>query len=158
MMRLATAQTANIAQESPSVLFIEALRDLLGNRTNTLCAIGSPGGARAMGGVGFLPNPLDIGFHDGITAYLNPGQAYAAVQEYFRRQGRTFPLSKGTLFKRLADEGLCQVNPGKTGADYYAWPKNCGGRSVRVVRIPLKSVLPAETPENDEQMEWERIS
>ena len=134
---LATAQTADIAEEAPSTMFIEALRDLLSNNTCSLHAIGAAPGA-------FIAYESDIGFRDTTTAYVNPGQSYAAVQDYFKRQGRTFPISKGTLFKRMADEGVCQSFPGKSGADFYAWPKAIGGHTYRLVRLDLKTLIPTD--------------
>lgn len=78
-----------------------------------------------------------IGCKDNSYYYLNPGQAYGAVQKALNEQGTSFPIGKNMLLKQLADEGLIIRDPG-TGKNVKQLNK--GGVRAWVMWMP-KAVL-----------------
>lgn len=89
-------QVLEMAEEKPTKLFCDTLRELMDSEKVTVCDIGKDQG-----------KPMNmIGYRDKQFFYLNPGQTYGAVQRAMAEQGTSFPLGKNMILKLLADEGL----------------------------------------------------
>ena len=95
LLELADEQNKRNEQEKPTVLFIEALKELIVSDSVFICdtSVHTP------------PNGF-IGYKDELYYYLTPGLTYNNVLGYFQRQGRNFPISKSSLLNHLAIEGL----------------------------------------------------
>ena len=89
-------QVLEMAEEKPTKMFCDTLRELLDSDRVTVCELGKE-----------IHKPLNmIGYKDMNYFYLNPGQTYGAVQRAMADQGTSFPLGKNMIMKLLADEGL----------------------------------------------------
>lgn len=89
-------QVLEMAEEKPTKMFCDTLRELLDSERVTVCELGKE-----------IHKPQNmIGYKDMNYFYLNPGQTYGAVQRAMADQGTSFPLGKNMIMKLLADEGL----------------------------------------------------
>ena len=119
---LAWEQGHATRQENPVRLFLETLNELVIARKASLQIVAKDGAAE----LHYSQEP--VGYMDDQYLYLLPTMAYKAVFEAQQGMGRSFPLSRPTLWKRAAEQG-------------YALPetktKAFLGRSVRVVWFRL---------------------
>lgn len=99
------AQAETLREEDPVRIFMSAMEELRTTGEAIVLNLSDP--------KGLYPHEECIGFEDSEYIYLMPGSAFGAVQEHLRKQGLRFPLSSGTLWRRMADQGL--VEPGKKG-------------------------------------------
>ena len=94
-------QVLEMAEEKPTKIFCDTLRELLDTEKVTVADISRTEG-----------KPMNmIGYRDRNYFYLNPGQTYGAVQRAMNEQGTSFPLGKNMILKLLADEGLILKDP-----------------------------------------------
>ena len=119
---LAWEQGHATRQENPVRLFLETLNELVIARKASLQIVAKDGAAE----LHYSQEP--VGYMDDQYLYLLPTMAYKAVFEAQQGMGRSFPLSRPTLWKRAAEQG-------------YALPetktKALLGNSVRVVWFRL---------------------
>lgn len=90
-------QSAEMAEEKPTKMFIDALRELTNTKRYRLFDLDEPGASQP---------PNMIGCRDKEFYYLTPGTAFGAVQQFFVEQGTIFPIGKNTLFRLMREEGM----------------------------------------------------
>ncbi|SDF65211.1 DUF927 domain-containing protein [Sporolituus thermophilus] len=125
LQQLAKDNIASLQTEKPTSQFITALQELA-----------------AAGQVEIIPvyqqnKPEDgkfIGCYDEQYLYLLPQMTYKAVAEFYMKQGLQFPVSSGTLWRQLHEEGLLFSRDEVRGR----WTKRrafgcCGNRPLDVI-------------------------
>lgn len=132
LVSLARDQQADMRQESPAELFLSTLAEL------------EAAGAVYVHDLDALPSTISadvpmIGYRDKHFTYLIPTMAFGEVCRALQRAGRCFPISRGQLWKHLAERSLIEVHTG--GALTKA--KRFGTDAPRVIWLKQK---------NDEQM------
>lgn len=127
----AGAQTEAMKEENPVNLFLQTLKELIQIGEVRVAPAGQPD----YGGAGL------IGYRGEGFIYLLPMAAYGAVQNHMKKAGEVFPISRGTLWKRMQERGvLAPLTGGKTADN-----KRFGSQVVRV--IPLYAAALQLEPE-----------
>ena len=89
-----------------------------------------------------------IGWQDDKYAYLDDGETYRRVATYYRDSGQTFATSPAMTYKALAKANYI-VPSVEAGETRYKVRVRCGGKSRRVLRVPL-DVLNGSEADNGE--------
>lgn len=138
-------QVTEMADDKPTRLFCDTLRELLDSGRAVVERLQDRGGTAAAG---------TIGSFDKDYYYFNPGLTFGAVQRALNEQGTSFPLGKNMTLKQLADEGLILRDP---GSGKNVRQLNRGGVRAWVMWMP-RSVLDRQeqtqlefTPEGSEE-------
>lgn len=100
------AQARDMLSDTPSAVFVDTLRELLGSGKATVKEL--VGNVSEQG----LPQGM-IGYRDSRYYYLLPSVAFGAVQRACMEQGNAFPLGKNMLMRTLREEG--KLTPGPNG-------------------------------------------
>ncbi len=89
-----------------------------------------------------------IGWIDDTMIYLEPSVAYAEAQKLARDQGTGIPFSKGTLYKRMREQGILEVTDADEGP---AIQKKIQGKNKRLLWVYAFKILGSENEDEDER-------
>ncbi len=130
----AEAHSRQVAAESPTGLYFEALEELLAQRKVRLKSVQG-------GSIVGSEEGEHIGWYDDDHIYLLPRVAYKAVNDLLRGTGRDFPLDERALRKYLAEEGYLE----RQGERYTVLKRTpAGRRHVLKIRRERVTLLPEE--------------
>ncbi|MBX6773542.1 MAG: DUF927 domain-containing protein [Chloroflexi bacterium] len=73
-----------------------------------------------------------IGWRAGAEVWLEPEEAYAAINAFAREQGQALPVTQRTLWRRLAERGALQVER-DSRQTYYTVKRTVAGDRRRVL-------------------------
>ena len=93
-----------------------------------------------LGAARMTPQGQRLGWHAGEEIYLHPDTAYAAANRLGEAQSEPLPVTKQTLWKRLAERGLLSTSL-EGGKTRHTFKRTVEGMSRRVLVIPY-STLP----------------
>jgi hypothetical protein len=83
-----------------------------------------------------------IGYHDDQFTYLLPTPLWHEVQRYCAMEQAYFPLTRETLYRRLADKGLIHKEKGR-----HTVPVKIRGKTMRVLKFTGRGMLQDEVTE-----------
>ena len=124
-MKLAEQQNERLEQDKPTVMFINAIQEML--ETSQVIVEDIDREYIGCHPVGF------VGWQDSCYFYLFAETAYRMVVEFYARQGRNFPISKAQLLKMLAAEGWTLTDP---ASGKNTRPKRINGKLHWLLCIP----------------------
>jgi hypothetical protein len=75
---------------------------------------------------------------DGGRVYLQPEPAYAAVVQSFARENETFPMTKNSLIKELADKKISLTDPPRGGRKFNSLSVRIGGATKPLLCLPIE--------------------
>ena len=99
-MELGSKHTETIQEEKKSNMFCVALRELVA--TKQVC-VQSKDGLSSLGGEFHSDR---IGYYDENHLYLFPETTKGIVEQFYKKQGRTFSISLKMLYRELSNENL----------------------------------------------------
>lgn len=112
------AQAGTLRDENPAKMFFDALEEM-----------SITGEVRASSMSDAWSGESVVAYLDSSYIYLLPGASYGKVSEFYRLQGTMFPIRKGELWRRLADQKLIAT----WGTDYSKTKRIPGLGSPRCV-------------------------
>lgn len=92
--------------------------------------------------VNWTPRGRKLGWVGDGMLYLDRESVYAGLAELVRKQGQSYPLSPGTLWRRLKDKGLIA----RTDGERSVYPVTIEGSPKRVVHLRIESVFALPDP------------
>lgn len=125
LLKLAEQQNERLEQDKPTVMFINAIQEML--ETSQVIVEDIDREYIGCHPVGF------VGWQDSCYFYLFAETAYRMVVEFYARQGRNFPISKAQLLKMLAAEGWTLTDP---ASGKNTRPKRINGKLHWLLCIP----------------------
>jgi len=132
MLEEAREQASYIADEDPVNRFLYLLQSLLDSGRAHLAGVTDEEGVS-------LGKGERIGWNTGAYLYLDPDLAYAHVQRLAREQGVSLPVTPRTLWKRMHERGLLEVEQDHNQI-YYTPKRTVGGKRRRVLVIRVSSI------------------
>jgi len=133
LQELAAEQGRRVAEDSPSVKFTAALRELIASGR---CIIREIEDGRTFN----EPGTEFVGWDDGAWLYLLPDTAFKAVNQFFAAQGLCFPVTSKTLWKHLDHAGMIRPS-----GDSRTELKRIGGKRYRVLAIRRSVIIDEES-------------
>ncbi|OPX94756.1 MAG: hypothetical protein A4E53_00014 [Pelotomaculum sp. PtaB.Bin104] len=130
LMELADRQGARIAEERPTIKFLNILSELLTSGSAYVQDVRDP---VLKSEIGF------IGWKDNDWLYLLPDSVYKAVVQFCAGQGSIFPVTPKTLWKHLESEGLIFVSS-EGGRVQRTVRETIGGQRRRVLKLQKASL------------------
>ncbi|NMC31228.1 MAG: hypothetical protein GYA36_02050 [Veillonellaceae bacterium] len=127
---LAVEQGRRVAEDSPSVKFTSALRELVATGR---CIVREIDDGRTFSAE---PGTDLIGWQDEAWLYLLPDTIYKAVVQFFNGQGLCFPVAAKTLWKHLDAAGVIRA-----GEDSRTELKRIQGKRYRVLTIRRSIII-----------------
>ncbi|MEV5040049.1 hypothetical protein MRBLBA21_005020 [Peribacillus frigoritolerans] len=132
----ASSQQQEMTISEPTTMFLEAIAEMYGTskiRTNNV-KMENP--AMGHGDI--------VGYHDDEYIYFYPTTIYNKVCEFFKAQGRTFPLNSQQLFKHLDHEGHIFAKTNSKGQRQRTHLKKIENKSSRFLFFKKSSVESTE--------------
>jgi len=106
---------------------------------------------------GYAPQGVRLGWHAGKEVYLNPDTVFAEANRLGEAQNEPIPLTKQTLWKRMAERGLIQVTV-EAGRTRYTPKRSVEGVSRRVLVLPISTLREVgNVGSNDEESDEQAI-
>lgn len=115
--------------EKPSIMFLNAIREMIASKMITLVDI-TPGHAPESVGQNM------VGWYDADNYYFMPETVMGCISKFYSNQGRSFPVNLRTLFKQMKEEGYLA----RTEGNGYTCRKRLGGQQPRLVWIPRATI------------------
>lgn len=126
---LSVKQSQRIEDDEPIKRFVDIIQALLKQKKVRL---EQKDGEGVMGGDG---NADLIGYYDDASQYFLPIPLWHAVKVYCAAEQTHFPLSKDTLYQRLANKGLIQTYNGRRTV-----PVRIKGEMMRVLKFLRRGI------------------
>lgn len=147
------SQAVFIASEDPVERFIALIQSAVASGRAHLANKkdgGVPGSPQPCGwfevrGGEWRPQGDRIGWVDNDGVYLDPTAAYACAQKYARDGGESLPLTKQSLWKRLAEGGLILSK----GKDRNTMEIMIAGQRHKVLHLSTKTILGVENVDDE---------
>ena len=131
LQEAAQDQSKQLDEEDPVQLFWESFTAMLQSGQIELCRCQEPG---------FVVRPAEyphlVGYEEENCYYLIWPTAYQHVREFFRREGKEFPLGKKTLKEQLAKAGFLY----RTGSDRLEVQKRINGKNQWLLCLQKEKV------------------
>lgn len=140
-------QDKRIEEETPTVLFISLLKEMLETKRVQLADMRED---HNTGTVSLGTKVTSIGYRDNDYIYLIPQDAYNEVYKYYGESGNVFHASKTSLWKMLMDEGKILPKMDKNGNFVRVdKPKQINGKSGRYIWLLASALDNGDTEEGD---------
>jgi hypothetical protein len=126
-LSLCEKQSKKVESEKPTNLFCELLSEMIETRRVSIIDLKKSDTGN------IITSSKTIGYKDDEYIYLIPQVTYTEITKFYGESGYTFPASKTSIWKMLADEGKVTPDVTKSGVVRTDKRKKIGSKTARYI-------------------------